>query len=377
MAAALPEVPEELTAEWLSGALGWPIRAVERQILGKGQGFLGDIVRLRLMSDSADTPATVIAKLPKKANRATGEMLGVYEREILFFRDLAPQVPARTPQIYFSHFDRDAGSEKQKSILGFFDRMPGFLFPWIASLGAKVAAGKNRKYLLIMEDLGNLEMGDQLAGASIEQCAQVLADIAGTHRLFWKDSQLKDKFWLLPMDLDARMRHRMFKTTLPAYRAAAAQELQPYLDWLEVHAAKLMTTFTREAPPTLVHGDLRLDNVCLDAERCAYLDWQLTGVRPAAYDVAYFLGGAIAPETTVNTEREMVREYHRELDVADYSFECFWRDYQRALVLTVIALSPTEDVEIDQGRGQEMMRRWLERLSARLRHVEIDTLLAR
>ena len=377
MEAALPETPEELTALWLSGALGWPIRAVERQILGKGQGFLGDLVRLRLLSDSADAPASVIAKLPKKANRAIGEMLGVYEREILFYRDLAPQVPARTPQIYFSHFERDAGSEKQKQILGVFDRMPGFVHPWIASLGAKIAAGKKRKYLLIMEDLGNLEPGDQLAGASTEQCAQVLAHIASTHRVFWKDSRLAEKFWLLPMDLDARMRHRMFKKALPAYRAAASQELQPYLDWLEVHAAKLMSAFTREAPPTLVHGDLRLDNVCLDAERCAYLDWQLTRVGPAAYDVAYFLGGALAAETTVNTERELVREYHRELDVADYSFERFWRDYQRALVLTVIALAPTADVEIDQGRGQEMMRRWLERLSARLRHVEIDTLLAR
>lgn len=377
MQGALPETPEELTAEWLSGALGWPVRAVERQVLGKGQGFLGDIVRLRLTSDSADTPASVIAKLPKMANRATGEMLGVYEREILFFQDLAPRVPARTPRIYFSHFDRDAGSEKQKQILGFLDRLPELVFPWIASLGAKVAAGKNRKYLLIMEDLGELELGDQLAGASTEQCARVLAHIAGTHRSFWNDAQLQDKFWLLPMDLDARMRHRMFKATLPAYRAAATAELRPYLDWLELHAARLMTAFTREAPPTLVHGDLRLDNVCLDAERCAYLDWQLTRVGPAAYDVAYFLGGALAPETTVAAESALVREYHRELGVADYAFERFWRDYERALVLTLIALSPTEDVQIDQGRGQEMMRRWLERLSARLRHVQIDTLLTR
>ena len=377
MESTLPELPEELTAEWLSGALGWPIQAVERQILGKGQGFLGDIVRLHLRSDSRDTPASVIAKLPKKANRATGEMLGVYEREILFFRDMAPRVPARTPQIYFSHFDRDAGSEKQKPILRFLDRMPGFLLPWVASMGAKVAAGKNRKYLMIMEDLGELETGDQLVGATLEQCGRVLSHIAGTHRAFWKDSRLEDAFWLLPMDVDARMRQRMFQTTLPAYRAAATRELLPYLDWLAVHAAKLMSRFTREAPPTLVHGDLRLDNVCLDAERCAYLDWQMTRVGPAAYDVAYFLGGAMAPETSVATERELVREYHRALDVADYPFERFWRDYQRALVLAVVALSPTEDVQIDQGRGKEMMRRWLERLSARLRHVEIDSLLAR
>ena len=377
MESTLPEVPEQLTAEWLSAALGWPIRAVEREVLGRGQGFLGDVVRLHLRSDSDDAPASVIAKIPKKANRATGEMLGVYEREILFFRDLAPRVPARTPRIYFSHFDRDAGSEKQKPILAFLDHMPGFLLPLIAAMGAKVAAGKSRKYLLIMEDLRELEPGDQLAGASVEQCARVLAHIADTHRSFWNDTRLADAFWLLPMDVDARMRHRMFNATLPAFRAAATPELRPCLDWLEQHAATLMSAFAREAPPTLVHGDLRLDNVCLDAERCAYLDWQMTRVGPAAYDVAYFLGGAMAAETSADTERELVRAYHRALDVADYPFERFWRDYQRALVLSVTALSPTEDVRIDPGRGQEMMRRWLERLGARLRHVEIDALLAR
>ena len=48
----LPETPEELTAEWLSQALGWPVSDVRRQILGQGQGFLGDIVRLELTSDA-------------------------------------------------------------------------------------------------------------------------------------------------------------------------------------------------------------------------------------------------------------------------------------------------------------------------------------
>jgi len=375
MAPDLPEVPEELTAEWLSGALGWPISAVERQILGQGQGFLGDIIRLRLTSDAPDAPTSVIAKLPKKANRGTGEMLGVYEREILFFQDLAEKVPARTPGVYFSHYDRDAGSEKQKPILKAFDRMPGFMTPLIAAMGAKVAAGKNRKYLLIMEDLGALDVGDQLAGASIEQCAQVLAHIASTHRSFWNAPELEEKFWLLPMDIDARMRHRMFKKSLPALRKIAADELTIYLDWLASNSARLMTSFTRDAPKTLVHCDLRLDNVCFDENSCAYLDWQLTRVGPAAYDIAYFLGGALAPETKADEERALVRDYHRELDVENYPFESFWRDYQRGLMLTVSSLAPTEDVEIDEGRGQEMMSRWLERLTARLQNVEIDDLL--
>ena len=371
----IPETPEELTSEWLSGALDWPISSVERQVLGKGQGFLGDIVRLHLTSDAADAPASVIAKLPKKANRATGEMLGVYEREILFFQALAEQVPARTPRIYFSHYDRDAGSEKQKQILKFFDSLPGFMTPLVTALGARVAAGKKRKYLLIMEDLGSLDMGDQLRGASVESCAQVLDHIAGTHQSFWNSAQLDDQFWLLPMDIDSRMRHGMLKKSLPSFRKIAAQDMQPHLDWLEIHHAALMKAFTRDAPRTLVHCDLRLDNVCFDAGSCVYLDWQLTRSGPAAYDIAYFLGGAMPPETTASQERELVRDYHRKLDVTEYSFDNFWRDYQRGLMLSLTSLAPTEDVEIDEGRGQEMMNLWRERLAARLQHVEISALV--
>lgn len=375
MPAELPEVPDELTAEWLSGALGWAITGVDRQILGEGVGFLGDIVRLHLTSDAQDAPASVIAKLPKKANRATGEMLGVYEREILFFQDLAQQVPARTPRIYFSHFDRDAGSEKQKQILGACDRLPGFMTPLVAAMGARVAAGKNRKYLMIMEDLGNLDVGDQLVGATLAECEQVLGQIASTHRRFWNSAALAEKFWLLPMDIDARMRHRIFKKGLGAFRDIASEGMLIYLDWLSEHGARLMASFTRDAPQTLVHCDLRLDNVCFDRGACAYLDWQMTRCGPAAYDVAYFVGGALPVETGAEEERELIRAYHRELDVEDYSFEDFWRDYQRGLILTVWSLAPTEGIEIDEGRGQEMMDRWRARLTARLQNVELGSLL--
>jgi aminoglycoside phosphotransferase (APT) family kinase protein len=151
--------------------------------------------------------------------------------------------------------------------------------------------------------------------------------------------------------------------------------MQVYLDWLGENSASLMTSFARDAPHTLVHCDLRLDNVCFDSNRCAYLDWQLTRVGPGAYDIAYFLGGALPPETSASEERDLLHEYHRKLDIPDYPFESLWRDYQRALMLTVPFLSPSEDVKIDQGRGQEMMSRWLERLNSRLQNVEISTLL--
>jgi len=370
----VPELPEELTADWIRQAIGWPVASVEREILGQGVGFLGDIVRLRLTSEDPSVPPSVIAKLPKKENRTAGEMLGVYEREIMFFQDLASSVPARTPTIYFSHFDRDKGSENQKPILRAFDAMPGFMTPLIGWFGARVAGGKQRRYLLIMEDMGDLEVGDQWAGASATQVELALKNIAPTHRAFWGSEKLSELFWLLPMDIDARMRAGMFRASLRAWRANASAAFGQRLDWIDRQGAALMRRFVAEAPATLVHNDLRLDNVCFAADHCAYLDWQMARCGPAAYDVAYLIGGALSADVSHADEKALVREYHHTLDVADHVFETFWRDYQRALMLTAVSIVPTPEIEIDEGRGMEMMDRWRERLTARLIHVDEDAL---
>ena len=98
----LPETPEELTASWLSTVLGGEVQAVQQKVLGDGQGFMGDVVLLHIESPDPSVPKSVVAKLPKKANRVMGELLGVYEREIMFFREFAHDLPVRAPQLFFS-----------------------------------------------------------------------------------------------------------------------------------------------------------------------------------------------------------------------------------------------------------------------------------
>jgi thiamine kinase-like enzyme len=371
----IPEEPAELTAEWLSEVLNWPVRSVRQEVLGQGQGFLGDIVRLHLDTEAADCPATVIAKLPKKANRSMGEMLGVYEREVMFFRDYAVTIPVRIPTVYFSHYDPDAGSAKQKDILGALDKLPRFLTPAISALGKRIAAAKERRYLVIMEDLGEFQPGDQFAGASPEACARVLEQFAPAHRHFWQADGLDDKFWLLPYEIDARMRQGMLRATLDQFRAEASERLRPYVEWLAENSARLTTALAADAPVTLIHCDLRLDNICFDGDRCAFLDWQLTRSGPAAYDVGYFLGGALSEEVSAAEEDRILARYHTALGQHDYPFERFYHDYQRALMASLASVMPTPDIAIDAGRGQAMMARWRSRLEARLARVDVDTLL--
>lgn len=373
--AEIPEVPEQLTPDWLGAALGWRIRSADRHVLGLGQGFLGDIVRLTLDHDDPAAPRTVIAKLPKKANRAMGEMLGVYEREVLFFQTFGAGFPVRVPQVYFSHFDADAGSARQKDILAALDRLPPLLGPVIGWLGGRVAAAKRRRYLVIMEDLAAFHPGDQLAGADAEACARVLEQFAPAHARFWDDGALNDHFWLLPMDIDARMRESILRRSLNRFRAEASEFLRPYVDWLGMNYARLARVMTAQAPMTLVHNDLRLDNVCFNGSACAYLDWQLLRAGPAAYDVAYFLGGALSEQVGRDEEIGILERYHAALGRPDYGFDRLLRDYHRGLLLSLAAVVPQLDVAIDAGRGQAMMARWRQRLEARLPQVSPDTLL--
>jgi hypothetical protein len=371
----VPEHPEQLTAAWLGSTLGWHVRAARQDVLGEGQGFLGDIIRLTLDHDDPGAPSTVIVKLPKKANRAVGEMLGVYEREVLFFQTFGAGFPVRIPRVYFSHYDPDAGSARQQEILGALDRLPGFLAPAAGFLGKRIAAAKKRRYLVVMEDLAAFRPGDQLAGAEVEACARVLEQFAPAHARFWGGEALSGKFWLLPMDIDARMREFMFRRSLEAFRAEASDHLRPCVDWLGRNYAQLTRTLTAQAPVTLVHSDLRLDNVCFDGSNCAYLDWQLLRAGPAAYDVAYFLGGALCERAGRDDEMGILERYHAALGRSDYGFDRFLRDYRRALVLSLAAVVPQSDVAIDAGRGQAMMARWRRRLEARLAQVSLDSLL--
>ena len=62
----IPETPEALTPEWLSTALGVGVTGVGQRVLGEGQGFMGDVLRLTLQSDDTAAPVSVVAKIPKR-----------------------------------------------------------------------------------------------------------------------------------------------------------------------------------------------------------------------------------------------------------------------------------------------------------------------
>ena len=138
------ETPRELAAvdaAWIDGALrganvihGPRIEKIAVEKIGESNGFLGEIGRVHLDDANPGSPASVIVKLPtgNRRLRAVAESMGLYEREILFYTQLAPRLPLRLPRCYFAQLDRGvAAPQMNPRFVAWVNRMP----PWVRSAG--------------------------------------------------------------------------------------------------------------------------------------------------------------------------------------------------------------------------------------------------
>jgi hypothetical protein len=397
--AIIPTTFDEVTSDWLtrslreSGVLDKAaVTSVKVDVLGEGEGFMGIIGRLHLEYDEpeADAPATLIAKIPTpvKDNRSIGELVGAYEREIHFYDTVAPQLPVETPRSYYAAMEAGRSSEKDAEGAAMLDRAPVWLIRLLMRLVTWVVSRRQRKYILLISDLQPGRVGDQVKGCTADEAAQILSAIAKVHVQYWRSPSLDERTWLRRQDLNPRTMHCIFEDNVGVFRERlgprSPASLEPSLRWLESRAIDLLKAFHVSSPETLLHGDMRLDNVSFKPkaesgeEPVVLFDWQLAGRGPGAYDVAYFLSGALTADIPADVARDLVRHYYDELvagGIDEYSFDDCLRDYHRALLAVLHRVSSTGTVELGNERGVELIAMWLERTLARLDGVDYDALL--
>jgi hypothetical protein len=111
-----PKTIEEISAPWLTEVLRGAdvlrqsaVLAVDVRAVGHGVGFLSNRARVTLTYDRAEegAPATVVIKMPAivKEGADFAESTHVYEREIRFYREVAPHTPIRVPRMYAAIMD--------------------------------------------------------------------------------------------------------------------------------------------------------------------------------------------------------------------------------------------------------------------------------
>ena len=106
----LPRTPADITPTWLSQALrdagASEVTDVVAETIAVGEGFAGNLARLELTYERPidGAPGSLIAKFPSQhaPTRSLLGRLGVYEREVRFYQEVAPKLALRTPRPYFA-----------------------------------------------------------------------------------------------------------------------------------------------------------------------------------------------------------------------------------------------------------------------------------
>ncbi|MGH3970503.1 MAG: phosphotransferase, partial [Mycobacterium sp.] len=148
--APIVERPADLTAGWLTAVLGsGTVTDFTTQRIGTGQMSECFRIRLSYADDGATRgPGSVVLKVAAtdQVSRQTGVGLGLYEREVRFYRDIAPRLTGPVAPCYHAGFDASAGV---------FDVLLGDADP--ADVGDEIRGATPAQARLAVSELGRLQ----------------------------------------------------------------------------------------------------------------------------------------------------------------------------------------------------------------------------
>ena len=302
-----PTHPASVTADWLNTVLAGTdaekhgrVSSVSWAPIGTGQ--VGDSVRYMLTHEGGGT-STLAAKFAAEdeTSRTTAKMMRLYDKEVRFYREIAPQSSARVPQTYACEVSEDGG-----------------------------------EFVLLFEDLGPARGGNQIAGCSIEDAREGIRQAAAIHASTWQRAELIGKDWLKAPEPVVAQLTAMYPHAQATFRDRYADLLEPeYMELCEQFAPHFAALGEHFKPPQcLVHGDFRLDNMLFDIkggkEPVAILDWQTVTSGRGMSDVAYFLGTGIGNDLRRAHEDALLQLYLDEMGARGVALtrEDIWLDYR-------------------------------------------------
>jgi hypothetical protein len=317
---SLPASVDAIDGEFLTAALGerHPGVLVKSVTIGETHSGTSNTVKLTLSYRRNDSglPADMLLKGSFARHEfATGDLSAV---EAQFYRDVAPVL-----------------DDAINLAIGYF--------------GGIDATGRA---VVLMEDLTarGVTFGQASSAATIDEVAQGIEQLAALHAQFWEPGKLQAFPWLGPIgDIGAIMRYLVSPDHFARYIHRAPAGIAAELTDRDAVAKGLEAMFATDGglPQTLVHGDPHHGNTFREPTgRPGFLDWQFVGRGPYAWDVTYYLTGALAPADRRTAERDLLALYRRELTsrgVAAPSADDFWLAHRRHMLHGFLSLFTPEE----------------------------------
>lgn len=340
----VPRETSDITLAWLNDVLepefGSKIVAFESEIIGGGAGVLGELARVTLSyASETDAPRSLVAKFasPVEEARQIAGDLGLYEMETRFYSVLADKIDIRMPECYYNDYDPNTF-----------------------------------RFTMLLSDVAG-EVVDQVAGCSPARAETTVREIAKLHAFGHQTNWRRDAPWIRQLnDPD------WLPTIIDSLTANIPASVQKMRDSCPAWLIDLLPDFPRVAedcahrlcsfPKTLIHGDLRADNLIFDnQEAMTLLDWQLVFDAPGAYDIAYFLSQSLTIEDRRSHGARLIECYQQELEALEVGFDrkTFDEVFQLA-TLYCLAYPLTGGAVIDENfdRSLQLITAMLERSCA-------------
>lgn len=311
--AQIPTHPELLTPDWLNAQLSAAglisngvVTGFSWQPIGTGQ--VGDSAQIKLVYDREGAgPATLVGKFPAAdpTSRQTGAALGLYAKEVGFYRELAARLGARVPH------------------------------PFVADISDNGA-----DFILLLEDMGPARGGNQLDGCTLADARAAISQAAAFHAPSWNHPEIISVPWLQPLRSQGNSDpDGLYAIAQANFRDRYGDLLEPELMAVceELNEARDIWAAQRGGsesdPKSVVHGDFRLDNLLFDIkggmEPIAVLDWQTVTLGNGLTDIGYFLGCGTGDAFRRKHEVELLEHYCSEMTKRGVPLtrDAIWDDY--------------------------------------------------
>ena len=298
-----------------------------------GTGQMSECYRVALSYDGAAAgPSSVVLKVAASdpVSRQTGFALGLYEREVRFYAEVAPRLVGPIAPCYHASFDAEA-----------------------------------QTFALLLGDAGPAEVGEEIEGTSVERARLAVSELGRLHGPAIGDPTLAGAAWLnrespisqaLLAQLYAGFTERYASRLAPRHREVCDRLIASFDTYVGAQA---------QGPQGLVHGDYRLDNMLFgtpDADRpLTVVDWQTVTWGPATTDLAYFMGCALTVERRRAHADELIACYHTALGPTTLTLDDVREGVRRQSFFGVMMSIVSPMLVQRTERGDDMFMAMIER----------------
>jgi hypothetical protein len=296
---SVPRTIGDLDAQALSKIMGRRVTSVS--MIG---GDAGTSSRARLALTGDDVPASVFVKMAAEtvATRLMGELGRLAQTEVLFYRELSPQLTG-LPATYGSAFDSLTG-----------------------------------RYVLVLEDLAvdPCEFPDTLHPLDKDQASIIVELLAKLHATFWE----RPPEWVYSASGDHTSLLTGSLLNTSAHRLAERTSIPVEDGRFIIDNYRAVAKIIDNQPNTVMHGDAHPGNVYFRNGEAGLLDWQAVRRGHPGRELSYTLITGMTTADRQACERDLLAVYREALAAGggpELDADELWLRYRQGSLYAYVA----------------------------------------